>query len=448
MSDSAAPSLVVRDLSVSVHGRPLLGGISFELARTGLSWLVGPVASGKTTLLRAIAGWFRGVEGFDVTGAVESPRPVRLVGLQPDALLQSPLEAVASTVFARATRTLAETHELAAFALTEVGLGALRSVSVPVAELPIQQRRLVGIAQAVAAEVGVLMLDEPTASLPSDARAMMLRVLDHLSFGCGVVVVSHNQLDLRALGGDVLFLAGGQILERGDAAGFLASPRTADGRRFVETGGSATPSLALATARAREPRAPATWIKWVLPDRLAGMHRPGLLRALDVDLETLADAGFSVLVCLEELLPYDTDVVRAFGFELVHVPIADMQAPRAEELGSIAELIRARMNRGARVAVHCRAGLGRTGTVLAAVQVLAGLSAEAAVRDIRRAEPRFIQSEAQLEALHRLVASLAGSGGEGGSLAGSGGEGGSLAGSGGEGGLAGSGGEGGSLAGS
>lgn len=398
----ARGALLVDRLSVSVAGRPLLADISFELPTTGLTWLVGPVASGKTTLLRAIAGMFAATSNVDVGGLVDAARPARLVGLQPDALLLSPVAAVSAAVHARGSRSVIETQELAAFALTEVGLGTLRDLATPVAELPLHQRRLIAVAQAVASEAGVIMLDEPTAGLGEAPRSLVLRVIEQLALRFALMVVSHNQNDLRAVPGALLFLAGGRILERGDSQTFLEAPVSTDAQRFVASGGCATPSLAMESAKERVRRTASTWIKWVMPDRLAGTRRPGLLRDLDVDLEALHEAGFSVLVCLEERVPYDLEVVRAFGFEFIHVPIADMQAPSVEALGATAALVKERVERGSRVLVHCRAGLGRTGTVLAAVLVMGGLDVADAIREIRRTEPRFIQSDAQLAAVHGL----------------------------------------------
>ena len=57
---------------------------------------------------------------------------------------------------------------------------------------------------------------------------------------------------------------------------------------------------------------------------------------------------------------------------------------------------------GASVAIHCRAGLGRTGTLLAAVLIYEGFAALDAIERVRRVQPRFVQSQSQAEFLERF----------------------------------------------
>jgi len=52
--------------------------------------------------------------------------------------------------------------------------------------------------------------------------------------------------------------------------------------------------------------------------------------------------------------------------------------------------------------MHCRAGLGRTGTMLAAVLIAEGLAALDALEAVRRVQPRFVQSQTQLDFLERF----------------------------------------------
>ena len=135
-----------------------------------------------------------------------------------------------------------------------------------------------------------------------------------------------------------------------------------------------------------------TAFAWIVPRYLAGSGRPGLLASLEEDLELLWSRGIRRIVTLTE----DPLEARAAhrGFEVEHFPIPDMGFPMPRQcsemciriLDGIAELP---------ALVHCRAGLGRTGLVLAACVILAGTSAEVALRELRKINPRYVQTTSQ-----------------------------------------------------
>lgn len=396
-------SLRVRRLCVSAAQRPLLADVDLDLPAVGVTWLVGPVAAGKSTLLRTLAGVFDDKPGMTVNGLVDDVgRRPRLVVQNAGTLLQPPLHAIAAALPERDALAARAARELASVALLEAGLGELMESRQAVAELPLDERRLIAIIQAAATEPSVLLLDEPTASLDEAGRARVLVVLGKLALRCSLLVATHNQGDLRALPGRVVLLAGGRIVERGSSASFLMNPASPEGAAFVRTGSCPTPSLEHQARESVRDHGAAASIKWIVPERLAGSPRPGLLRDVETDLEALAAAGATTLVCLEEAVPYDLALLRAFGVTHLHAPIRDMEAGSPGQLHELAESLRARIEGGATVVVHCRAGLGRTGMVLAAILICGGETFAGALGRVRRIEARFIQSEPQMEALQAL----------------------------------------------
>jgi atypical dual specificity phosphatase len=73
-----------------------------------------------------------------------------------------------------------------------------------------------------------------------------------------------------------------------------------------------------------------------------------------------------------------------------------MCAPGIEQAETLCREIAARIERNEVVAVHCHAGLGRTGTVLAAFLIWEGRPALDALEAVRRVEPRWVQSQEQV----------------------------------------------------
>lgn len=131
---------------------------------------------------------------------------------------------------------------------------------------------------------------------------------------------------------------------------------------------------------------------WIEADRVAGMARPG-----PEDLPFLAGKGITALVSLTRSLPFE---VPPRGLEVLHLPVQDMTPPRQEQILRAVRFLDAALAAGGRAAVHCVAGYGRTGTVLASWLVSRGLEPEEALHRVRRSRPGSVETVEQEHAVH------------------------------------------------
>ena len=157
---------------------------------------------------------------------------------------------------------------------------------------------------------------------------------------------------------------------------------------------------------------------WVIDDELAGMPRPlitferrfqmgGPLAAFRDDLPELHRAGIRAVVSLLDL-PADAAVYAAAGFRFACFPIDNNAPPTLQQAEECARFIDACRNEDLPVAVHCEAGIGRTGTMLAAYLILSGCSFADAVGLVRASQPAAIESQAQMQFLRELATRSAG----------------------------------------
>ncbi|SDG17626.1 hypothetical protein [Bosea robiniae] len=125
--------------------------------------------------------------------------------------------------------------------------------------------------------------------------------------------------------------------------------------------------------------------------------------ALAEDLSRLAGLGATGLLSLVEAQEFPAGIVgfaaavRAAGLEWAHLAIPDYGVPDAAFMAGWRELdLPRRLREGESWAIHCRAGLGRTGTIAALLLVENGADAADAIAQIRRGhDAASVETEAQ-----------------------------------------------------
>ncbi len=138
----------------------------------------------------------------------------------------------------------------------------------------------------------------------------------------------------------------------------------------------------------------ATELSWVIADELVAFSIFAL-----ADLDALEEQGIGAIVSLTERFP--DELIGERRFATLHLPIEDMTPPEMEQIAQFVTFVDRQTDLGSAVGVHCMAGLGRTGTMIACYLVTRGRNAQDAIDEVRRARPGSIQTEPQEQAIRR-----------------------------------------------
>jgi hypothetical protein len=135
------------------------------------------------------------------------------------------------------------------------------------------------------------------------------------------------------------------------------------------------------------------WIDLPIAGRLAIMGRPRAGDWLDDEIAGWREEGIDIVVSLlepEEVselgLRGEADLCRGQGIEFISFPIPDRGVPAAlRETMALAQAVATKISEGRAIAVHCRAGIGRSSLIAACALVCWGLDWEAAFDMIGKA---------------------------------------------------------------
>ncbi|MGW5866472.1 zinc ABC transporter ATP-binding protein AztA [Streptomyces sp. NPDC055239] len=204
------------DLCAGYPGRPVLQQLTSEIPRLTTTALVGPNGSGKSTLLGVLAGVIRPTSGELHQDGHLPPAFVPQRGAVGDSLPLTVRQTVEMGRWSergpwrRLTRRDRATVDAA---LDRLGIGDLASRQL--GELSGGQRQRALIAQGLAQESDLLLLDEPTTGLDPEARERIGALLTALVADGVTVVQATHDLEVAGAADGCLLLQDGRLAGHG-----------------------------------------------------------------------------------------------------------------------------------------------------------------------------------------------------------------------------------------
>ena len=218
-----------------------VNGVSLEVPAGACLALVGESGSGKTTLLRSFNRLVEPstgevlIDGRPITA--EAPESLRRrIGYVPQHGGLLPHWRVLRNVALVPTLLGAsDAHDRAVAALERVGMSVARFGARFPHELSGGQRQRVAIARAIAAQPGVLLLDEPFGALDAITRADVHVAFASLRAGLGVttLLVTHDLAEAALLADEIAVMRAGVIEQRGTIEALRSAPATAYVERLI-----------------------------------------------------------------------------------------------------------------------------------------------------------------------------------------------------------------------
>ncbi len=257
------PAIVVERLAKRYGERAVVDDVSIRVAPGEVVAMLGPNGAGKTTTVEIIEGYRRADAGTVRVLGEDPARGGRSLRARVGLMLQAggidlrarPLETIEQ--YARFHVDPRSREELA----DELGLRAVAST--PFRRLSGGERQRLAFALALVGRPEVLILDEPTAGMDPEARAVVRALIaEQRTAGVAILLTSHDLTDVERLADRIVVLVGGRIVAAGTPAELTAGARPRLRFRLDRLlDAEGIPRLAAAVEAAIRPTGDGAWLE-------------------------------------------------------------------------------------------------------------------------------------------------------------------------------------------
>ncbi len=210
--------LEIRELDVAYGYAKVLQGVSLNLEKGQMAFLIGRNGAGKTTLLKTIIGLLKPQRGSILYQGQE------IAGFPPESLYPKGLRYVAQEKKVFGNLTVQENIEIAAFSSgepIEVALGKVISIypklkdflKIKAGQLSGGQRQILLVGRALVGEPRLLLIDEPTQGLAAIVIEEIVNILSNLKEKISAVIVEQNLALMNRLADRLYILKEGKVVK-------------------------------------------------------------------------------------------------------------------------------------------------------------------------------------------------------------------------------------------
>ncbi len=220
------PILRMQNITKDFSGVRALDDVSLEVARGEVHAICGENGAGKSTLMKVLSGVYPHgtysgtieLNGAEATFSDINASEAAGIVIIHQELALNPLQSIAENIFLgneRSTRGIIDwdrTAIEAAALLRKVGLN--ENPATRIYEIGVGKQQLVEIAKAMAKDVSLLILDEPTAALNDDDSDHLLDLIASMrDHGITCILISHKLREVRRIADRVTVIRDGRTIE-------------------------------------------------------------------------------------------------------------------------------------------------------------------------------------------------------------------------------------------